>query len=157
MKLWAQSPLNYVTQSLITNSLCQYKMQVTQGWKIQCKSTYASYWYPVMVIGPVSFSFLFSSLVCLTLYWYCKEKLCLGHLWECKAQFMLLSLMNSLKLWFQGSLVKFIGHQMHHPTLILFSHLLHNKSLNTSTKKHLFISWLLLACECFLLLIKKLF
>ena len=116
-----------------------------------------SYWYPIMVIGPISFSFLFSSLVCSTLYWYCKEKFYLGHSWEFKVQFILLLLMDSLKLWFQGSLVKFIGRQMHHPTLILFYPLLHNKFLNTSTKKHLFISWLQLACECFLLLIKKLF
>ena len=28
--------------------------------------------------------FLFPSLVCLILYWYCKEKFCLGHPWELK-------------------------------------------------------------------------
>ena len=27
---------------------------------------------------------LFSSLACLILYWYCKEKFCLGHSWELK-------------------------------------------------------------------------
>ena len=31
------------------------------------------------------FSF-FSSLVWLTLYWYCKEKFCLGHSWELKGE-----------------------------------------------------------------------
>ena len=27
---------------------------------------------------------LFSSFVCLMLYWYCKEKFCLSHTWELK-------------------------------------------------------------------------
>ena len=30
--------------------------------------------------------YIFSSLVCLILYWYCNEKFCLGHLWELKGK-----------------------------------------------------------------------
>ena len=40
---------------------------------------------------------LFSSLVCLILYWYCKEKFCLGHSWG--EQALISTVVRSAKLW----------------------------------------------------------
>ena len=39
-------------------------------------------WYWINLYSLNLYFSLFSSLVCLTLYWYCKEKFCLGHSWE---------------------------------------------------------------------------
>ena len=37
-----------------------------------------------VIIPKLTFS-LVSLLICLILYWYCKEKFCLGHSWELKS------------------------------------------------------------------------
>ena len=42
--------------------------------------------------NPLRFFSLFLSLICLILYWYCKEKFCLGHSWELKGLHKLLML-----------------------------------------------------------------
>ena len=41
-------------------------------------------WYWINLKSPNCCISQFSSLVCVILYWYCKEKFCLGHSWEFK-------------------------------------------------------------------------
>ena len=47
---------------------------------------------------------VFSSLICLILYWYCTEKLCLGHSWELKGWTILMSPFVDIKLWLDKGL-----------------------------------------------------
>ena len=74
---WVLFPVNPLTPKIslvILFTVC-HTVLVILVWRI---------WYWINLYSLNWYFSLFSSLVCLILYWYCKEKFCLGHSWELK-------------------------------------------------------------------------
>ena len=59
---------------VILLTIC-HRVLVVLAWRI---------WYWINLLSPIWYFPIFSSLVSLILYWYRKEKFCLGHSWEWK-------------------------------------------------------------------------
>ena len=68
------NPLTPKISLVILLTVC-YTVLVMLVWRI---------WYWINLLSPNWYFSLFSSLVCLILYWYCEEIFCLGHSWELK-------------------------------------------------------------------------
>ena len=68
-KIGLHNPLTLKISSVILLTVCQ-TIYLLLGWRI---------WNWINQLSPNWYFSLFSSLVCLILYWLCKEKFCLGH------------------------------------------------------------------------------
>ena len=74
---WVENCFNLLTPKILSVILLtiSHTVLVMLVWRI---------WYWMSLLSPNWYFSLFSSLVCLILYRYCKEKFCHGHSWELK-------------------------------------------------------------------------